>query len=350
MFKRVEKRRRRKEKEEELGIDEEMKEVMGLQDTDSSESESSSDSDSDRSEDEVEVEDQARKVRREKKRLDESDAGDEGSEEGPASEVDSDAGEEESDGSGMDEGDEEEVADDDDRPHMTVAAALEDPLYVVSMDPEIQACILCPGKQLKNPIMIGVHITSKLHTRSLKRFARLAHDADPEDDAIELLAPESYKSSAAPSELSKRQLKRKEKQAKIIAHREKQKKLKAKSIARKELQKAAKRATEENGEAPSSPPPQKPSEVSDTTASKSKSKPKNPSKAPPPDVSMGEPKRKKQKIGKPLPEAESNSGTGELPSSGRKLHHRGAQSAAAVGPSADVQTQKKRAKKERRKE
>ena len=47
MFKRVEKRIWKKEKEEELGLDSEMKEVLGLQDTDSEESDSSSDNDSD---------------------------------------------------------------------------------------------------------------------------------------------------------------------------------------------------------------------------------------------------------------------------------------------------------------
>ena len=37
MFKRVQKRQRKQEKEEELGLDSEIKEVLGLQDTDSEE-------------------------------------------------------------------------------------------------------------------------------------------------------------------------------------------------------------------------------------------------------------------------------------------------------------------------
>ena len=45
MFKRVEKRIRKKEKEEELGIDEDMKEMLGMHDTDSEESDSSSSED-----------------------------------------------------------------------------------------------------------------------------------------------------------------------------------------------------------------------------------------------------------------------------------------------------------------
>src|SRR3984885_6996696 len=46
MYKRVEKRRRKKEEEEELGLDDDMKEVLGMQDTDSDESDSDSDSES----------------------------------------------------------------------------------------------------------------------------------------------------------------------------------------------------------------------------------------------------------------------------------------------------------------
>ena len=50
MFKRVEKRRRKKE-EEELGLDEDMKEVLGIHDTDSEESNSESDSEPERDSD-----------------------------------------------------------------------------------------------------------------------------------------------------------------------------------------------------------------------------------------------------------------------------------------------------------
>jgi hypothetical protein len=42
MFKRVAKRAKRKEKEEALGLDEEMKEALGMHETDSEESDSSS--------------------------------------------------------------------------------------------------------------------------------------------------------------------------------------------------------------------------------------------------------------------------------------------------------------------
>jgi len=38
MFKRVDKKRKKREEEEELGLDQEMKEIIGLSDTDSEES------------------------------------------------------------------------------------------------------------------------------------------------------------------------------------------------------------------------------------------------------------------------------------------------------------------------
>ena len=58
MFKRVEKRRRKKEEEEELGLNEEMKEIMGMHDTDSEES--ASDTDSDNSSDEGDEDDNSK--------------------------------------------------------------------------------------------------------------------------------------------------------------------------------------------------------------------------------------------------------------------------------------------------
>ena len=54
MFKRVEKRIRKREKEEELGLDGDMKEMLGLNDTDSDESSSSSSEDGSDDEDQEE--------------------------------------------------------------------------------------------------------------------------------------------------------------------------------------------------------------------------------------------------------------------------------------------------------
>lgn len=131
MFKRVQKRQRKQEKEEELGLDSELKEVLGLQDTDSEESDSGSDDSSDESGSE-----------------DEGDAiasGEEDQEE--LEEMESDA---------------EDSAEEDEIPPMSVMEAVSDPLYVVSLDPDVRACILCPGKLLKNTRMSDIHKASKV--------------------------------------------------------------------------------------------------------------------------------------------------------------------------------------------
>jgi hypothetical protein len=124
MFKRVEKRRRKKEEEEKLGLDDDMKEVLGMQDTDSDESDSDSDSESER----------------------EFDAGVEKASEGS-------------------EGSEEEGADgESSTPELSVEDALEDPVYLVSLELDTKACIVCPGKVLKHPKMIEVHKASGVCT------------------------------------------------------------------------------------------------------------------------------------------------------------------------------------------
>jgi hypothetical protein len=117
MFKRVEKRRRKKEEEEELGLDDDMKEVLGVQDTDSDES----DSDSEESDTGIE-------------KAGESDANEEENVDG-----------ESSDGKDIE---------------LSVEDALEDPVYLVSLELDTKACIVCPGKVLKHPKMIEVHKAS----------------------------------------------------------------------------------------------------------------------------------------------------------------------------------------------
>jgi hypothetical protein len=129
MFKRVDKRRRKKEEEDKLGLDEEVKEILGIQDTDSEESVSDSDSDSDEGQQEEE----------------------------------SVADEEMN--SGEDDDDEEE--DEEEDPSITVGQALKDPLYNVSVLPDIKACIVCPGKLLKSIRMVQLHRTSNACTLSL---------------------------------------------------------------------------------------------------------------------------------------------------------------------------------------
>jgi hypothetical protein len=137
MFKRVQKRQRKQKKEEELGLDSEMKEVLGLQDTDSEESNSSSDDSSNAS----------------RSDSDEQDAMDAGS--------DTDVGADDDEENVLESG-EEGSESDDEIPPMSVTEAVTDPLYLVSMDPDIRACILCPGKLLKNPRMSDIHKASKV--------------------------------------------------------------------------------------------------------------------------------------------------------------------------------------------
>lgn len=132
MFKRVEKRRRRKEEEEELGLDDDMKEVLGVQDTDSDESESDSDSETD-------------------------------SEKGSAigeQEVDREVDEEDEEEATGSEGDISNDEGELENPVITVEDALADPVYLVSLDPDVKACLVCPGKSLKHPKMIEVHKAS----------------------------------------------------------------------------------------------------------------------------------------------------------------------------------------------
>jgi hypothetical protein len=134
MFKRVEKRRRKKEEEEKLGLNEDMKEVLGMHDTDSEES----DSDSDQS-------------------VSDDDAASGGEEDEEIEEGDFKEG-------SIHGG--EERAGEDGEPAITVQEALRDPVYLISLQPEVKACIVCPGKLLKGRKMVGLHRQSNACTLS----------------------------------------------------------------------------------------------------------------------------------------------------------------------------------------
>lgn len=141
MFKRVEKRRRRQEEEQELGLDEEMKQVLGIQDTDSEESDSDS-----------------------------SDDG--GSSDGEGMDFEGfgggdEDGEEES-GDERGSGDEQEYDLDDsitvdakNYPSsalaLTVKQVLTDSIIPAPEDPMLNFCVLCPQKTLRNASMVQVH-------------------------------------------------------------------------------------------------------------------------------------------------------------------------------------------------
>ncbi|KAH7884411.1 hypothetical protein F5I97DRAFT_1450679 [Phlebopus sp. FC_14] len=176
MFKRVEKKRKKREEEEELGLDDDMKEIMGLNDSDSDESDSGSESDR-RTSDEEHVH-----------------PGDQG------------------------DGDEEEAGSEeiDEQPPMPVHEALKNPIYLISLDPTIYGCILCKGKLLKNAEMAVVHKDATAHKRRLERFKALASIADPDSDAWGIAKASQAQSALVdqpePQTLSRRALKRPSKQ------------------------------------------------------------------------------------------------------------------------------------------
>lgn len=156
MFKRVEKRIRKKERDEELGLDGEMKEALGINDLNSDDESSDSDNSDDGSSDEDGDSDAGADLKE-----DGSDA-----EEGSEVDEDEDAGEMELDVDEL-EGLEEDASDadeseDEGEPPMSVSEALQNPLYIVSLDPEVRECIVCPGKLIKNAVMGEVHIKSNV--------------------------------------------------------------------------------------------------------------------------------------------------------------------------------------------
>ncbi|TFK75172.1 hypothetical protein BDN72DRAFT_561700 [Pluteus cervinus] len=198
MFKRVQKRQKKKEEEEELGLDEEMKEIMGLQDTDSEESS--------------------------------SDSGNEGEE---AQEDRQDEEDEEALPNFAEEGGESDEGEDFETDSITVPEAVKDPVYVVSVQPAVRACIICPGKVLKDEKMVKVHLSSNAHTRRFKQFEKLAKGAHPGQSAAMLVRTAFQEKPAAAMQSdggSKRAAKQQARLAKFQAMREK-KKAKAKARA-----------------------------------------------------------------------------------------------------------------------
>ncbi|KAI0787852.1 hypothetical protein C8Q74DRAFT_1216402 [Fomes fomentarius] len=244
MFKRVEKRIRKKEKEEELGLDGDMKEMLGMNDTDSDESSAGSDSEDSAGE-------EARGLP------------------SPEDENVSDA-EEDVDGDDAEEEDGEESEEEEDEgPSMTVSEALRDPLYLISREPEVKCCILCPGKLLKNSTMIEVHLKSGAHTRHFAHLRESAMDVDADTDVRDLMRAQLVRKAEGQrlpieGKLSKRAQKKKAKLAAIKAKREKQKIMKAKYRAKKDAKLQTAAAAQEasdtsdaESDRPAKPPPAK---------------------------------------------------------------------------------------------
>ncbi|KAH9930022.1 uncharacterized protein B0H18DRAFT_159283 [Fomitopsis serialis] len=237
MFKRVARRQERQERDEEMGLDAETKEVLGLHDTDSDESSSSSGSedDSDAGEDD------------DAESADEKD-GDEDGDEGASEQDEESEGDADSDNAS-------EVSDAGEPP-LSVSEALKDPLYFISLEPEVRACVACPGKLLKNSTMCEVHRSSNAHVRRYKRFVELAQPAGPETDVrdiVSLLSAGTGAEKSADTELSKRAEKRQNKLAKVKAKRTKQKLMKARGIAFKKDRAAKASAPDSEGEGEAKP-------------------------------------------------------------------------------------------------
>jgi hypothetical protein len=134
-----------------------------------------------------------------------------------------------SDGSNMEKSDfgaqfDESIAD----LPMNLEEALRDPIYLVSLDPEVKACIVCPGKLLKNNKMSDIHMSSNVsifpfiifpkfklvvpvqaHKRRFAKFVAVSKDQDDIAGALYALNAESAPKSLTDSHpTSKRAQKR----------------------------------------------------------------------------------------------------------------------------------------------
>ncbi|KAF9646052.1 hypothetical protein BDM02DRAFT_3119272 [Thelephora ganbajun] len=216
MFKRVEKKLAKKKKEEELGITEEIREAIGLNDVDSD------DSSSDESEASSSSPGPQTTLKRKTLPDDELDAS-------PAVNFEV-----------QDSGASDDAKDAEDEPgvHMTVEEALRDPFHIISIQPDIRGCIICPHKVLKNDTMASVHTRSQAHQRRMSKFKEVAASVRPDGDAREVLSvafpstpsrPKSPSNDSAP--LSRRATKRIVRFEEMKTKRQKHKAAKARSMA-----------------------------------------------------------------------------------------------------------------------
>ncbi|KAL5525659.1 hypothetical protein ACEPAG_6995 [Sanghuangporus baumii] len=223
MFKRVTKKQKKREQEEDLGLDDDTRQMFGLQDTDSDESSSQSDSESDneldRGENEADIRTEWLAA------------------EGASSEDENDSDE---------EGLELESIDDD--PPISLAEAVKNPIYHISSEKlnDERACITCPKKLLKNEKMVELHLSSAAHVRRFKKFRELAtRSNNRSEDPRRISAAISQNPTAVTSAegLSKRGLKRKQKIETIKRKRETTKHI----IERKKRKQAKKEVEAEAG-------------------------------------------------------------------------------------------------------
>ncbi|CCO32454.1 hypothetical protein BN14_06514 [Rhizoctonia solani AG-1 IB] len=163
MYKRINKRIRKKEKEEELGLDDETKEILGMQDTDSDESDSSEEEQTDDGSEEYDTDGEEKLTAgRNRGGLNQlSDSG--GSDAESLSEVEMED---------QEEAENEEITEsEEDEPPMTVSEALGNPLYSIQKGSDVQR----------------FHLESSSHLRRAKRFATLAARVGDEEEDPRLL-------------------------------------------------------------------------------------------------------------------------------------------------------------------
>lgn len=157
MFKRITKKQKKQEIDDELGLDEDTKQMFGMHDTDSDESNSSdSEEDSDLSDGGSDLDDDLDRNSTADMTMEWLDAAREGSED-----------EDDTDEEGLDL--DEQL---DDEPPLPLSEAVKNPIYLVSMDQDIRACIACPSKLLKNNKMVELHIESAVRWSHLFSFKK----------------------------------------------------------------------------------------------------------------------------------------------------------------------------------
>lgn len=153
MFKRIEKKQKKREREEELGLDDETKQMFGLNDTDSDESSSSSSASS--------------SSESGSSSSGSSSSDDDNLDKGPASDMktewlaaeDADSGSEDEDDSDEEGGiDLNDVAFN--KPNLTIKEAVKDPIYLSRPDKDWHACLVCPKKMLKCAKQVELHLAS----------------------------------------------------------------------------------------------------------------------------------------------------------------------------------------------
>ncbi|OCF60206.1 hypothetical protein L486_02886 [Kwoniella mangroviensis CBS 10435] len=190
LYKLTEKRMKKRAREDEDGITDLKAAMRDMgEDVDGSESGSGSEgwSESDSDDDEEDEDEDEDKNEDEDEEQDEDEDSD-GDEDG-GFDVDVEGLE-----SGSDEEDEDIDEEDDASSSSSSSPTLTDPIYPSPHNTSENLCVLCPDKVLKNDQMTKVHLESKLHKRSLKRYSvRLSTnpppgDADPREVVDEILA------------------------------------------------------------------------------------------------------------------------------------------------------------------